>query len=119
MLLWDFIGEKLENLIRINFRYSGYSGYNISGIKLIPFLFISLFHETVSKRYHCRDFIRKGVKKIYIRILICAINIRQVGINGIFFLSLNLFPKNVFSKILGGLYWQKGMEKVKRKFSLF
>lgn len=98
MLLWDFIGEKLENLIRINFRYSGYSGYNISGIKLIPFLFISLLHETVSMRYHCRDFIRKGVKKVYIRILICAINIRQVGIDGIFFFIFKLISKKCISK---------------------
>lgn len=41
MLLRDFIGGKSENFIGINFRYSGYNIRN--GIKLIPFLSISLF----------------------------------------------------------------------------
>lgn len=38
-LIFCIDGIRLENLIRINFRYSGYN--IINGINLIPFLFIS------------------------------------------------------------------------------
>lgn len=49
MLLRDFIGGKSENFIGINFRYSGYNIRN--GIKLIPFLSISLFLYFFKAKY--------------------------------------------------------------------
>lgn len=49
MLLRDFIGGKSENFTGINFRYSGYNIRN--GIKLIPFLSISLFLYFFKAKY--------------------------------------------------------------------